>query len=62
MMFAVSPSSLVVHAIVSSSLKSNPPMIADDLRRKADTLIDLDDPKVAVGRTLEAVEPRNVRE
>jgi uncharacterized LabA/DUF88 family protein len=50
-----------VHVTVISSLRSKPPMIADDLRRQADTFIDLEDLKAAIGRTLEAVAPRNAR-
>src|SRR5712672_3563072 len=47
-----------VHVTVISSLRSKPPMIADELRRQADTFIDLDDLKAAIGRTLNAVPPR----
>ena len=50
-----------VHATVISSLRSKPPMIADELRRQANTFIDLEDLKAAIGRTLEAVAPRNAR-
>jgi len=41
-----------VHVTVISSLRSKPPMIADELRRQADTFIDLDDLKAAIGRTV----------
>src|SRR6476661_1211124 len=34
-----------VHVTVISSLRSKPPMIADELRRQADTFIELDDLK-----------------
>ena len=47
-----------VHVTVISSLRSKPPMIADELRRQADTFIDLDDLKAAIGRTLNTVPPR----
>ena len=50
-----------VHVTVISSLRSKPPMIADELRRQANTFIDLEDLKAAIGRTLEAVAPRNAR-
>jgi uncharacterized LabA/DUF88 family protein len=33
-------------------------MIADELRRQADTLIELDDLKAAIGGTLNIVPPR----
>jgi uncharacterized LabA/DUF88 family protein len=49
-----------VHVTVISSLRSKPPMIADELRRQADTFIELEDLKAAIGRTLEAVEHLNV--
>ena len=47
-----------VHVTIISSLRSKPPMIADELRRQADTFIDLDDLKAAIGRTLNTVPPR----
>jgi uncharacterized LabA/DUF88 family protein len=47
-----------VHVTVISSLRSKPPMIADELRRQADTFIELDDLKEAIGRTLNTVPPR----
>ena len=50
-----------VHVTVISSLRSKPPMIADELQRQANTFIDLEDLKAAIGRTLEAVAPRNAR-
>jgi uncharacterized LabA/DUF88 family protein len=46
-----------VHVTVISSLRSKPAMIADDLRRQADTFIDLEDLKAAIGRTVEAIAP-----
>jgi uncharacterized LabA/DUF88 family protein len=48
-----------VHVSVISSLRSKPPIIADELRRQADTFIELDDLKAAIGRTLNAVPPRS---
>ena len=50
-----------VHVSVISSLRSKPPIIADELRRQADTFIELDDLKAAIGRTLNAVPPRAVQ-
>jgi uncharacterized LabA/DUF88 family protein len=47
-----------VHVTVISSLRSKPPMIANELRRQADTFIELDDLKAAIGRTLNTVPPR----
>src|SRR5258707_10064677 len=47
-----------VHVTVISSLRSKPPMIADELRRQADTFIEMDDLKAAIGRTLNTVPPR----
>jgi uncharacterized LabA/DUF88 family protein len=47
-----------VHVTVISSLRSKPPMIADELRRQADTFVELDDLKAAIGRTLNTVPPR----
>ena len=39
-----------VRVTVVSSMKANPPMISDDLRRQADDFIDLADLKSLVGR------------
>ena len=47
-----------VHVTVISSLRIKPPMIADELRRSADTFIEPDDLKAAIGRTLNTVPPR----
>ena len=47
-----------VHVTVISSLRSKPPMVADELRRQADTFIELDDLKAAIGRTSNTVPPR----
>lgn len=40
-----------VRVSVVSTIRSNPPMIADDLRRQADNFIELDELKDAVGRS-----------
>jgi uncharacterized LabA/DUF88 family protein len=42
-----------VHVIVVSTMKSRPPMIADELRRQADVFTDLADLKAVIGRTSE---------
>src|SRR6202163_1451220 len=47
-----------VRVTVVSTLRSKPPMIADELRRQADAFLELEDLKAAIGRTLEAVEHR----
>lgn len=39
-----------VRVSVVSTIRSNPPMIADDLRRQADNFIELDDLKDVIGR------------
>jgi uncharacterized LabA/DUF88 family protein len=43
-----------VHVSVVSSPRTNPAMISDDLRRQADTFIELDDLRVAIGRPLKS--------
>jgi uncharacterized LabA/DUF88 family protein len=40
-----------VHVTVVSTIRSKPPMIADDLRRQADTFVDLDDLRSQIGRS-----------
>jgi uncharacterized LabA/DUF88 family protein len=45
-------------AIFEDQARSKPPMIADELRRQADTFIELDDLRAAIGRTLNTVPPR----
>jgi uncharacterized LabA/DUF88 family protein len=47
-----------VRATVVSSIRSSPPMIADELRREADNFIDLGDLQSAVERQLPADHPR----
>ena len=39
-----------VRVTVVSTMRSHPPMIADDLRRQADNYIDLDDLREVIGR------------
>jgi uncharacterized LabA/DUF88 family protein len=39
-----------VRVSVVSTIRSQPPMIADDLRRQADNFIELDDLKEVIGR------------
>jgi uncharacterized LabA/DUF88 family protein len=43
---------LGVHVSVASTLRSKPPMISDELRRQADTFIELDELKDAIGRPI----------
>lgn len=47
-----------VRATVISSIRSSPPMIADELRRQADNFIDLGDLQSSVERQLPADHPR----
>jgi uncharacterized LabA/DUF88 family protein len=47
-----------VHVTVVSTMASQPPMLADDLRRQADVFIDLMQLKPVVSRTSENVERR----
>jgi uncharacterized LabA/DUF88 family protein len=44
-----------VHVTVASTMASQPPMVADELRRQADVFIDLIELKSAVSRTFENV-------
>ncbi|MBT6825344.1 MAG: NYN domain-containing protein, partial [Rhodospirillales bacterium] len=39
-----------VRVTVVSTLKSKPPMVADELRRQADTFVDLDDLRKQMAR------------
>jgi uncharacterized LabA/DUF88 family protein len=41
-----------VHVTVVSTLRTKPPMIADELRRQADAFLELDNLKSAIGRTV----------
>ena len=47
-----------VRATVISSIRSSPPMIADELRRQADNFIDLGDLQTSIERQLPADHPR----
>ena len=38
------------HVTVVSSVRTRPPMVADELRRQADAFLELDDLKAAIGR------------
>ena len=49
-----------VRVSVVSTIRSQPPMIADELRRQADNFIELDELKDVIGRTPR--EPREIRE
>jgi uncharacterized LabA/DUF88 family protein len=42
-----------VHVTVVSTIRSKPPMIADELRRQTDTFIELADIRASIGRQLE---------
>jgi uncharacterized LabA/DUF88 family protein len=56
-----------VRVTVVSTIRTKPPMVADELRRQADAFLELDDFKASIGRTMERVEqskvdsPRTVR-
>ena len=56
-----------VRVTVVSTIRTRPPMVADELRRQADSFLELDDFKASIGRTMERVEqskvdsPRTVR-
>ena len=47
-----------VRVSVVSTIRSQPPMIADDLRRQADNFIDLEDLRSIIGREPRARDPR----
>lgn len=47
---------------VVSSMRTKPAMIADELRRQADTFLELDDLKVSIGRTMEQSRVLNQRD
>jgi uncharacterized LabA/DUF88 family protein len=46
---------------VVSSMRTKPAMVADELRRQADTFLDLDDLKASIGMTMEQVRVRKQR-
>ena len=41
-----------VHVTVVSTLRTSPPMVADDLRRQADAFVELDNLRNAIGRAI----------
>ena len=43
-----------VRVTVVSTMRTRPPMAADELRRQADVFLELDDMKASIGRTIEA--------
>ena len=47
---------------VVSSMRTKPAMVTDELRRQADTFLELDDLKAAIGRTKEEGRMRNQRD
>ena len=47
---------------VVSSMRTKPAMVTDELRRQADTFLELDDLKAAIGRTKEESRMRNQRD
>ena len=42
-----------VRVTVVSTIRTKPPMVADELRRQADAFLELDDFKASIGRTME---------
>ena len=42
-----------VRVTVVSTIRTRPPMVADELRRQADAFLELDDFKASIGRTME---------
>jgi uncharacterized LabA/DUF88 family protein len=51
-----------VRVSVCSTIRSQPPMISDDLRRQADNFIDLEDLKEVIGRPPREPRPEGVAE
>ena len=47
---------------VVSSMRTKPMTVADELRRQADTFLELDDLKAAIGRSIEESRKRNQRD
>ena len=45
-----------------STVKSQPPMVSDDLRRQADTFVDLQDLATLIGRPRQAPAPRYLQD
>jgi uncharacterized LabA/DUF88 family protein len=54
--------SLGPRVTVVSSMRTKPAMVADELRRQADTFLELDDLKASIGRTMEQSSERNKRD
>ena len=50
-----------VRVTVVSTVKSSPPMVADELRRQADHFLDLSDLATVIGRDYDAANPRTAR-
>jgi uncharacterized LabA/DUF88 family protein len=50
-----------VRVTVISTLKSQPPMISDDLRRQADTFVELQDLSGVIGRPNRSPMPRFIQ-
>ena len=48
-----------VRVTVVSTMRTRPPMVADELRRQADTFLELDDFKASIGQAMERVRARN---
>jgi uncharacterized LabA/DUF88 family protein len=48
-----------VGVTVVSTIRTRPPMVADELRRQADTFLELDDFKLSIGRTMERTRASN---
>lgn len=54
--------SKAVRVTVVSTMKSSPPMASDELRRQADTFIDLTDVEKTIGRAAPARKPRQIED
>jgi uncharacterized LabA/DUF88 family protein len=50
------------HVTVVSSMRTKPMTVSDELRRQADTFLELDELKAAIGRTIEEGRIRNQRD
>jgi uncharacterized LabA/DUF88 family protein len=48
-----------VRVTVVSTIRTRPPIVADELRRQADSFLELDDFKASIGRTMERGGARN---
>jgi uncharacterized LabA/DUF88 family protein len=47
-----------VHVTVVSTLRTKPPMMSDELRRQADAFLELDDLRISIGRSAQAMRAR----